>query len=509
MTDLQHTIHTYVDDPDAVSEADLGKLVSGLRDEPGLAEQVREQLIVNELLGQHLALDRRDFVAQVQQRIRDLETGMSGAIGNAQDLIDRVADLDPRISRNVVWRTERKRPMRRARPLLAASILVAAGVGLWYFRSPAWQNVAFVDECDGTVMVMRDGSPRRATGKLSVRSGDRVSTGGSGSVRFAYRDGTTVRLEGDTAIELRTDESTGGKRVEVEYGTLKAIIAEQPKRRPMVFGTPLAQAKVLGTQLVLSVEEALTYLEVADGRVELTRTGGSASVVVVSGQSGVATPQRLDVRLTEWPIKPDDLAFLFDGNDRPMLVRDTGNGDLRTTAISCSGAARLDPAGAMVMTGGGFVARDAATAIAAACRETNEIAIEAVLRCARKAQPGPAPIIASSDFTLYQNGERLALQLNGKDLVLCQLTDAGLHHLAVSCRPGQIVCYLDGRKVVESPNVPDDFADWQAQHLLFGRRSQTAHPWFGTLMGVAIYSRCLDAYEVKLNDRLCRRQISP
>ena len=227
MTDLQHSIHTYVDDPDAVSEADLGKLVSALRDEPELAEHVKDQLMVRELLDQHLALDRGDFVAQVQQRIRDLETGMTGAIGSAQDLIDRVADLDPRISRKVVWRAERKRPMRRVRPLLAASILVAAGVGLWYFRSPNWQNVASVHTCQGTVIVMRDGARLEAMGQLSVRPGDRVSTGETGSVRFAYRDGTTVRLHGDTAVGLRTDESTRGKRVEVEYGRLEATVVEQ------------------------------------------------------------------------------------------------------------------------------------------------------------------------------------------------------------------------------------------------------------------------------------------
>jgi len=509
MTDLQHIIERYVDDPDAVSEAELGELVSALRDEPDLAEEVKEQLVVSELLGQRLALDRGDFVAQVQQRIRDLETGMTGAIDSAQDLIDRVADLDPRISRSVVWRARPKRPTRRARPLLAASVLVAAGVGIWYFRSPHWHNVASVHSCQGTVIVMRDGARLQAMRQLSVRPADRVSTGDDGSVRFAYRDGTTIRLGGDTAVGLVTDRPTGGKRVEIEYGSLEASIAEQGRRRPMVFGSPMAEARVLGTRLSLSVEQALTYVEVTDGRVELARKGGTASVVVQAGDSGVATPEGVDTMPTRWPIRDDALAFLFDGKGKLTLTRDVATGGKRTIGLTRSGAARLDPDGAMVVAEGGFVARDAASAVALACRQTNEMTIEAMLRCARRDQPGPAPIIASSDFTLYQNGDGIILRLNGQDFALCQIADPGLHHIAVGCRPGQLVCYLDGRRVLERADVRGDLRSWHAQDLIFGRGSQTETAWHGTVTRVAIYGRCLDAYEAKVNDMLCRRQELP
>lgn len=115
-----------------------------------------------------------------------------------------------------------------------------------------------------------------------------VSAGPASRAALAYPDGTRLDLDGETWVREFIDSRGGGKRVVLAQGTLSAEAARQPAERPMVFVTPHAEARVAGTALRLTLEPALTLLEVREGKVRLSREG--RAVDVGAGQYAVAGP---------------------------------------------------------------------------------------------------------------------------------------------------------------------------------------------------------------------------
>src|SRR6185369_12922769 len=67
-------------------------------------------------------------------------------------------------------------------------------------------------------------------------------------------------------------------------GALAAQVSRQPAGEPMVFMTPFADARVVGTRLSLSVNAASTRLEVREGKVKITRRDDNNSVEIGDGQ---------------------------------------------------------------------------------------------------------------------------------------------------------------------------------------------------------------------------------
>ena len=90
--------------------------------------------------------------------------------------------------------------------------------------------------------------------------------------------------------------------------------------------------------------------------------------------------------------------------------------------------------------------------------------------------------------------------------LLCPLPDTGAHHLIVTYRPGQLVCYLDGRKVHESKTFTREPGNWDPGFLTFGNFEVTEHSnwnfiesasWQGRIGAVALYSRFVEEREAK------------
>jgi ferric-dicitrate binding protein FerR (iron transport regulator) len=115
-----------------------------------------------------------------------------------------------------------------------------------------------------------------------------VSAGPAGRAALAYADGTRLDLGAETWVREFLDPRGAGKRVVLAQGTLSAEAARQPADRPMVFVTPHAEARVVGTALRLTLEPALTLLEVREGKVRFSREG--RAVDVGAGQYAVAGP---------------------------------------------------------------------------------------------------------------------------------------------------------------------------------------------------------------------------
>src|SRR5437762_11943207 len=73
MSEIDLLIHRYLEDRNSLASRELDSLVAELRADPELASRLRDQLLLDDLLAQKLALDRRNFVAQVEQRIADFK----------------------------------------------------------------------------------------------------------------------------------------------------------------------------------------------------------------------------------------------------------------------------------------------------------------------------------------------------------------------------------------------------------------------------------------------------
>ena len=143
--------------------------------------------------------------------------------------------------------------------------------------------VATLEIVDGQawILVGNDKSPAKSGQDLLSGQGLEAS----GRVVVRYPDKTRVDLEPGTVLrEVRTAE---GKRILMEKGELRADAAKQPKDQPMVFATPHAEAKVLGTTLRLTVTDE-TRLDVEEGKVQLKNLAGKM-VLVESGHYAVAT----------------------------------------------------------------------------------------------------------------------------------------------------------------------------------------------------------------------------
>lgn len=135
-----------------------------------------------------------------------------------------------------------------------------------------------------------------ARGRVPARKGEEISAGQglvipdpSGRGVLLFEDGTRLEVHGGAWIRDFFDPARPSvKRVVMTQGVVEAEVKPQSADRPMVFATPHAEVRVLGTSLRLSVDAAATLLEVRSGRVRLLREGRAADVA--AGQYAIAGP---------------------------------------------------------------------------------------------------------------------------------------------------------------------------------------------------------------------------
>ena len=149
---------------------------------------------------------------------------------------------------------------------------------------PTVSAVAVVESVEGTVFLGAEKIAARPG--LQILAGQPIHTAADSRVRITYPDGTKLSLEAGSVIGSFVERN--GKQIELTKGTLSADVTPQPAGRPMVVTTPQARATVLGTVLTVSVVGTSTRLEVAKGRVRLTRASDNRFVTVRSGHFALA-----------------------------------------------------------------------------------------------------------------------------------------------------------------------------------------------------------------------------
>lgn len=118
-----------------------------------------------------------------------------------------------------------------------------------------------------------------------------------------------VRFPDGSRLELSGALRDLGRGTLLTSGTLTAVVSRQPAGRPFVLLTPQAELRVLGTRFTLAVTKEGTRLEVAEGRVRLTRLSDKRSVDVGAGQFAVA---QAGVELSSRPLPIDEVLLTAD-----------------------------------------------------------------------------------------------------------------------------------------------------------------------------------------------------
>lgn len=255
-----------------------------------------------------------------------------------------------------------------------------------------------------------------------------------------------------------------------------------------------------GRELVLHLQDKLTKNDALH----------LSGVTDLAQRPNAMSPARLEIVAASWPARKDGLVYLFQTADQPNLSPGP-DGHPRSFPLAPRRRGRLDRHQALVLTGGAYTAPEVDGPLLEACRKSGQLTIEALVAPDHLNQKGPARIVTFSssanerNFTLGQQDDRLVFRLrtpatglNGvnPEVSLGRLDSTAPRHVAVTYRPGEMACYLDGKEIYRGHEVQGDFSNWSPQHFLLGDEWDGARDWAGKLEGVAIFNRALDADEI-------------
>lgn len=501
---LDTLIHRYLGDRAALAAGELDALIAGLRAEPARAVALREQLLLDDLLAQKLTLDRRNFTAQVGQRVADYERGQ-------EEMDSQVADLrsiaEGEIERPAAW-SGNSAWVKCAVALAAAAVIaVAMVIPQFWTRGP--QPVAKVTGVEGEVAV--------AIGE-ALLSGQRIETPGGGSLSIEYADRTTVQIAGGSAVLFDIDQASGAKRVTLDRGELFANVAPQ-RAGAMVFSTPHATATVLGTQLRLTVGDATTLLDVTEGKVRLDRLAGGQSVVVAAHETALASTELLQIRSLSWPENRDGLMYLIsplgvlDLPPPAKVERNPVSGGLIEMNLELTGNARFNEETSFLQLQGGYAQPDQASIDhLPQWRQQTEFTLEVVVSAADMRDTEESCLVALGpaerpNFALSRLGEQLVMTMHGADDQPAAMLELGTFptnepiHLVIVYGGGLLTAYRDGEEVARGDAGMGLLAGWKEGPLTVGADAQGNQAWHGTVEAMALYSRAVDAREIERSAR--------
>jgi hypothetical protein len=215
---------------------------------------------------------------------------------------------------------------------LAASLVLIAG-GYWLLNRggqtnrpeyvPSVSVMASIQSAEGSVEITRAERTAYAGAGAQIMAQDKVVASSNGRAEIKYgAEETTVRLlSGSTAKFWLQDNA---KRINLDAGRLVCNVAKQPQGRPMRLITPNAEAKVLGTELELSVAGDSTELKVTTGNVLLTRLSDDQSVNVGAGQFATVAPGVEFVAHSSQEQKPQESRKITRPHGTTVFLREFG-----------------------------------------------------------------------------------------------------------------------------------------------------------------------------------------
>ncbi len=496
MTD-QELIHRFLEDPAGLAEAELEQLIAHLRAMPAKAVELREQLIIDDLLGQKLAVDRKNFTIMVQQRLTDFEKG-------EEEKYDQVADL------RAIAEAEIEKTVRP--PGISPWVKFAGGISLivvpllcfvvWRYQESAPRPVANVEELSGEVVRLVGSKSEALRLGQAISTGDSIVAAPGSTIVWKYKDGTTVRLLGDSKTQLDADSSTLAKQVRLDSGELVASVAKQT-RGPMIFTTPHATATVRGTELRIVVAEMNTQLDVTEGNVDFQRNGGSKILQLAANQSGIATAASIQPRDVQWPVNRDFAAYIFEGLDTPQYARNPETGNLRETPLEAAGEAVKSKNWSLLLGGGNYRSEESGKDALSFIKKSGEFACDILFTSDKTQNAQPAVVcsfgpLGNENFQLVQAGQDLSVRLRsglGKSptvLDLGKVSPGSPHYVSFACKEGNVCALVDGVEVIANGEFQSTIAIWEEGPLVLGADAAGKQAWRGELAAMALFYQFFD-----------------
>ena len=482
-------LELFLDDRGSLTEEQYAQLVAELRDDPLELSKLKDQLILDEKLGQIMAVDRADFPAQMRQRLRDLP----------DDLEQQVHEMRAELAREQAAATPRRR-RNWTGWALTLCLLLAVSAGAFYLV-PHWRDRPRVTRVYGAATLIRESAKTPLVAGEQLRYGDRILTHPQAFATLRYPDGTRVSVASESLLQI-SSRMRSGKVIEVDRGSLGSEVAPQSSSRPMQFRTPRADAKVVGTELLLQVSADQTRLDVGEGLVELRGLSSDRAVRVEQNEFAVTTGNATERGSLSWPVDRERLEVLLESKKKQ------DDWELRGETVWDRGLHFQNSSVVLPIAD--------AQAVTRSCQSSNELTLELVLRLESTRITGPARIVSLStdpftrNFTLGQSGGYLVFRLrtpetgeNGAnpEVRLCKLEAREWRHVIITYRPGQLTCYVDGERVSQTSKIQGDFSNWTEHYLTLGDEwnSERSHSWRGKIRALAIYSRALDSAETLHN----------
>lgn len=275
-------------------------LLNGLADDlltPGQEQRLADLLRTD-------AGFRREYVrfCQFQTQLMWVSTVASEGGATLKASVDQVVvsrvDRQKWRGRFVTWTT------------LACVVTVAIALGIVWTKPEPLANapIGVISSVQGRLRVFREGEPpidispaTLSPAGWPLEPGDRLQSEFMTSASITLADQT--RLLMDSKAELSLGEKPDNQ-VRLASGRITAQVVPQSVERPLMFITPEATIRVLGTSLELLAKAERTDVAVTEGKVRVTRKDDEATVDVAAAQF-VAVTSIGPLSVVDWPLAPD------------------------------------------------------------------------------------------------------------------------------------------------------------------------------------------------------------
>lgn len=376
--------------------------------------------------------------------------------------------------------------------------------------------VGSLERVHGQVALVKGDEIVPAAAGQEIATGHAVRTMGRQSLAvLKYKDGTIVEIGPDTRV---TEDSGAGKKLRLERGEIRAVVAPQPAEHPLIVVTGDAEARVLGTTFRMTVRPGASGLEVREGRVRLTRTADGESVEVTAGHRALV---KEGAALTARPARIGSgllVLYTFRENGGGLIRDVSGTGLPLDLRIRTRRGATWSDSGLTVKPRPRITSVSPATKIIEACGKSGEATLEAWVTPANGSVSFDGAIVAisrdipSRNLTLVQVRDRYEISLRtsttdsqGRPVLTTGpgSTPTELTHVVyVRSADGTERLYVNGTERA-SGTRPGTLASWDAAYpLTLGDEVTEERPWEGTYRMVALYDRALSAEDVAHNFRM-------
>lgn len=262
--------------------ADREELVNLLRTDPGIRRQFLALWAQDRLLQE---LHRGEVPQEIESIMRAVRQDEPSFVASVMEQIRHRPIPCPR----ELWVPALSWVRRLLRPNLAWACLI--GLLCLCFSLLAWRapvgTPVLLAGYSKTVTIEREGLRWGGSAETKLQVNDLVQLGGTSSVVITYApENTVLTLHPGTTLKLL--DWHRGKRFELRFGGLEALVAHQRLFRSMLVTTPQAKALVVGTRFELVVTTNATRLDLEQGRVRFTRTADGREIQMVAGSYAVA-----------------------------------------------------------------------------------------------------------------------------------------------------------------------------------------------------------------------------